>query len=277
MAAGTSALLIAIGGGVAGVAALTRDGAKPHVVTAVGDSAAPGATASEAPSPVPPLKGAVATRARTAAEADRSASRNPVREPVPVEGRPPAKAQPSPEAPAAGASAGLAGQAGQVVTTRTEVETREIPYPTRTVRDPGLPSGSKRVQTPGVAGEETLRYLVTVTDGKPTDRRLLDSTVTRQPQQEIVALGAQNGQKGCPLDFCVPLGRDATCRHYRRDESGQMSQSSQAGGSGQVSVTGNDVALLGGGHGDGEAGDGHWGGGHGEGGRGGHGGRGRGC
>jgi hypothetical protein len=267
MAAGTSALLIAIGGGVAGVAALTRDSAKPHVVTAVGDSAVPGATASEAPPPLPPLKGAVAARARTAAEADRSASRDPVREPVPVVGRPPAKAQPSPEAPAAGPSA------GQVVTSRTEVETREIPYPTRTVRDPGLPSGSKRVQTPGVAGEETLRYLVTVTDGKPTDRRLLDSTVTRQPQQEIVALGAQNGQKGCPLDFCVPLGRDATCRHHRRDESGEVSQSGQAGESGQVSVTGNDLALLGGGHGDGEAGEGHGGGHWG----GGHGGRGRGC
>jgi hypothetical protein len=114
---------------------------------------------------------------------------------------------------------------------------------------------------------------VTVTDGKPTDRRLLDSTVTRQPQQEIVALGAQNGQKGCPLDFCVPLGRDATCRHHRRDESGEVSQSGQAGESGQVSVTGNDLALLGGGHGDGEAGEGHGGGHWG----GGHGGRGRGC
>lgn len=238
MAAGTSVLLIVIGGGVAGVAALTRDDAKPRIVTAVGDASGAGAAAPEGPLPVQPLKGAVAVPPRTSAEADRSGSRNLAREPGPLEGRPSAKAEPSLEVPAARAPA------QPVVTTRTEVETREVPYVTRMVRDPGLPRGSQRVQTPGVAGEETLRYLVTLTDGKPTSRRLLDSTVTRQPQQEVVALG-DNGDNGtradrcrAALDFCVPLSRDATrCRHHRRDESGQ------------IGVSGNDLALLSGGRG----------------------------
>jgi hypothetical protein len=130
-----------------------------------------------------------------------------------------------------------------VVTTRTEVETREVPYASRTVRDPSLPRGSQRVQTPGVAGEETLRYLVTLTDGKQTGRRLLDSTVTRQPQQEVVAYGDsadKSDRCGASLDLCVPLGRDSTrCRYHRRNESGQ------------ISVSGNNLGVLGGGWGDG--------------------------
>jgi hypothetical protein len=273
MAAGTSALLIAIGGAAAGIAALSRDDAKPRIVTAVGDAAGAGVgnaagnaagnpagnTAGDAagnaagagvasPGVLPGRqlpKGAVAADARTVAGADRSVTRNPAREPVAVGARPPAKTQPNSVVSVAKPSA------QPVITTRTEVVTREIPYPTRTVSDPGLLRGRQRVQTPGVAGEETLRYLVTLTDGKPTDRRLLDSTVTRQPQQEVVALGARDARAGrhCPLSFCVPLGRDAGCRHHRR-ESAQVDEN------GQVSVGGNDLALLAGGHGDGR-GTGH--------------------
>jgi hypothetical protein len=279
MAAGTSALLIAIGGAAAGIAALSRDDAKPRIVTAVGDAAGAGVgdaagnaagntagdgagnagnTAGDAagnaagagavgPGLLPGQqlpRGAVAADARTVVGADRSMTRNPAREPVAVGARPPARAQPG---SGSGSGSSVAKPSAQpVITTRTEVETREIPYPTRTVSDPGLPRGRQRVQTPGVAGEETLRYLVTLTDGKPTDRRLLDSTVTRQPQQEVVALGAQDARAGrhCPLNFCVPLGRDGGCRHHRRE-------SAQVDDSGQVSVGSNDLALLAGGHGDG--------------------------
>jgi hypothetical protein len=235
MAAGTGALLMVIGGGVAGVAALVGGDAKPRIVTAVGDSAGTGAAAPEGPVPPQPPKNTVSVPSRTSSEADRSGSRNPAREPSPLRGRPAAKAEPS---PVDGAVA-TQPSAPAVVTTRTEVETREVPYVTRTVRDPGLPRGSKRVQTPGVAGEETVRYLVTLTDGKQTDRRLLDSTVTRPPQQEVIALGDRNDKAdrcGAALDFCVPLGRDPVrCGHHRRDESGQ------------ISVSGNDLALLSGG------------------------------
>jgi surface rod structure-forming protein G len=255
MAAGTSALLILIGGGAAGVAALTRGDAKPRIVTTVGDAAVPGGAAPEGPLSGRAPRNAVAVPTRTSAEGERAVSRNPAREPAPGGAVPTAKAQPSLAVPAAKAAA------QPVVTTRTETETREIPYATRTVRDPGLPSGSKQVQTPGVAGEETLRYVVTLTDGKQTDRRLLDSTVTRQPQQEIVALGDKADRCGAALDFCVPLGRDGTCGGHRRDESGEV------GENGQVNFGGNDLALLSGGHGNGV--DGSW-----SGGRGGRGGRG---
>jgi hypothetical protein len=241
MVAGTSALLVVIGGGAAGIAALTRGDAKPRIVTTVGDAAVPGAAAPEGPQPEQPPRNPVAVPTRTSAGVDRAASRNLAPEPAAVAARSSGKAEPSLVGPAARPAA------RPVITTRTDTETREIPYASRTVRDPGLPIGSQQVQTPGVAGEETVRYLVTLTDGKQTARRLLDSTVTRQPQQEVVAVG-DDGDKtdkcGATLDFCGHLSRDTTCRYHRRDESGQvsdsgqLSDSSQANGSGQVHGSG---------------------------------------
>jgi hypothetical protein len=326
MAAGTSALLIAIGGGAAGIAALTRSDPKPRVVTAVGDAAAPdamkpdatapdatgpdatgpdatapdattpdatipgaaasGAAAADGTQPAQPLQNPVGVPGRTPAGANRAVSRNPIRPPAP------AKAGPGPVVPPAKPAAQPA------ITTRTETVTREIPYASRIVRDPGLPRGSKRVQTPGVAGEETLRYLVTLTGGRPTARRLIGSTVTRQPQPEVVAVGDGTDPCGADLDLCVPIGRDPWCRHHRRDESADGSgapstagsatstagstaasaaASTDGGGNGQIGVSGNDLALLSGGQSAGPGGglDGGLGGGTGGGWH--VGGRGRGC
>lgn len=113
--------------------------------------------------------------------------------------------------------------------TRTEVETREIPYETRLVRDPALPSGARKVESPGVPGVETLRYLVTLTDGRPTDRKLIDAVVTRQPQHRVVALGtrhpappSQHRNCGEALNFCVPLGRKAMCADKDRQEDASI-------------------------------------------------------
>jgi len=118
-----------------------------------------------------------------------------------------------------------------VQTTRTEVETREIPYETRLVRDPALPRGAKKVETQGVPGVETLHYLVTLTDGRPTDRKLIDAVVTRQPQHQVVALGTQSPAAGTrrpvrncgeALNFCVPLGRKAVCPDKGREEDASI-------------------------------------------------------
>jgi hypothetical protein len=96
-------------------------------------------------------------------------------------------------------------------------ETRAIPYRTRLVRDPELPRGRKRIQTEGIPGEQTLRWLVTYSDGQPTERRLVDSQVTRQPQHRVVALGTRRSKGDRPRecrpgsDHCFPIGRSATC------------------------------------------------------------------
>jgi hypothetical protein len=254
MVAGTSALLMLFGAGVAVAAALTRHRNESRFVTAVGDSAAGGeapaadgqvgagqlgtsrfgssqlgagqAGAGQAGAgqlgpgrigagPV----GAIAGRSRTAAEADRTASRNPISGAAPAGAAPPAQA-----ASGSGGNGPVAvTRAKPVISTRTQIETREIPFETLTVRDSSLPTGARQVQSPGVTGEEILRYVVTLTDGRQTGKRLLDSTVTRSPETQLVALGEQaddqpsggwhghgwGGRCRARFDLCVPLGRAA--------------------------------------------------------------------
>lgn len=220
MAAGTSALLVVVAGGVAGAAVLTG-GDEPSAAAAeqaIADD--PGAARLEedpeivsreaaAAEPVPrrhvhapvqPAPPAAGRRDRSAAatgaelsraRAEDPADRTGARSPRPSKKR--ARSRP---------------RAEPVITTRTDVETRPVPFPTRVVRDETLPRGVRKVQAPGAPGEELVRYLVTLVDGKPSGRRLLDTTVTRQPQQRVVVFGAAR-DASCALNLCVPLGRTA--------------------------------------------------------------------
>ncbi|MBB4696826.1 G5 domain-containing protein [Paractinoplanes abujensis] len=273
MTAGTSALLLAIGGGVAGFAVLSEDGpAAPRIVTSVGQAAGTGTGTAAAQSdpglvtaepgsvPMPPpaalavdpppvaaghAAGGAAGVPRVSDKADRTATRAPKAEP----GTPrqaPAKpiAPPAVQKPpaATNSNSGTAAAPSQAqITTRTEFETREVPFQTRFVRDPSLPRGVRKVQAAGVAGEETLRYLVTLTDGRETDRKLMDTTVTRQPQHRVIAFGSRRDFDR-PFDddrcderriyLCVPLGRKA------------CPEKSTPALDGSVSVLDQDITLL---------------------------------
>ena len=183
----------------------------------------PGSSSPWAPPPATVAHAPQGGERRSAAndQADRTGTRAP-------------RAASAAEAPAKPAPASASNKsdksttpAGPVTTTRTDVETRAIPFRTRLVRDPEMPRGTKRVQTQGVNGEETLRYQVTLVNGQATDRKLLDTTVTREPQNRVVAYGW--GRRGGPnrggnmqgggfhkddacgnsLRVCVPLGRKA--------------------------------------------------------------------
>ncbi|MFC7527894.1 G5 domain-containing protein [Actinoplanes sp. GCM10030250] len=236
MAAGTGALLVLIGGGAVGVAALTGD--DPSTTAAAGGAVAEvdlGAPmldedpevvsrAAAAAEPLPQRHTAAPTHVTTAAPATDQLSRaRAVDDPADRTGpravrtaageksaerdAPVPALPPAPPAP----------PAQPVVTTRTDVETRPIPFQTQLIRDPSLPRGARRVDAPGAPGAETLRYLVTVIDGKPANRRLVDTTVTRQPEPRVVAFGARRKfdryrDRGCErVPVCVPLGRSAVC------------------------------------------------------------------
>jgi surface rod structure-forming protein G len=252
MATAGLGVLALVAGTAGGIAALTSDDAR--VVTAVGQSGAvvelPAAEVpGQPPSGLTGLGGGSAGRAQAEqdaddtrsapGEADRTATRSPRRAhpagraPAGTAARPAAPAHGArPAAPAAGAGAGPA--APQV---RTEMlsETEAIPFRTTLVRDPSLPPGSREIDQPGVPGERLLRYEVTYTCTQETRRRLLDSTVTREPQDRIVAFGprGRGGQhsggqhsgggrgkhdrgRGEPrecrlLGTCVRMGRSAVC------------------------------------------------------------------
>jgi hypothetical protein len=183
MTTGATAVLLVIGGGAAGVAAWTGDEDQPREVRAAARQEVPVAALPETPavSKVEPpalaagLGDAVHTDGRrTSDEADRTATRTPRAQGT----EPPKTTVPAP-VPAA------------VTTTRTVTETRGIPFRTRLVRDPSLQRGEHQVQTEGVAGSETLRYLVTYVGGRETERRFLDSTVTKEPQHQVIAVGGR--------------------------------------------------------------------------------------
>ena len=208
MTVGASAVLVLIGAGTATVAAMTAD--RPRIVQAVrqdqpvATAPAPGTTpqAATAPSAAERLGTQAGEPAeRLAEQADRSGTRTPRKEPA----RRPAQAAPTSPAVAQPATP----PAEPVVTTRTESERRAIPFRTRLMRDPALPRGRQRVQAEGVPGEEILRYVVTLTDGRPTQRRLIGSAVTRQPQDRVVAFGTRRGGWDCPPDRRCRPGRPA--------------------------------------------------------------------
>jgi hypothetical protein len=245
MTAGTSALLVFIGGGAATVAAIAKE--EPRSAGAAGSGSAIAAAVQPA-APIPPAAESSAGRTalgdadavvegRTSDEADRTATRSP-RRTATGGGR------------AAGSADGVADATTKqatapMTTTSTVTETRPIPYRTRLVRDPTMPRGSRRVQTPGIAGEQTLRWLVTRTDGKETGRQLIDTTVTREPQHQVIAFGSRGRgghhrhmrECGPGLDPCLPLGRSACPDDARTEESAV-----QLGGS--VTVLDKDLALV---------------------------------
>jgi hypothetical protein len=255
MAAGGSALLVLIGGSTAGIAALTEDQAR--VVETVGQ-AAPAHVAAlppadeAAPAPVPTTTAGyafdadaaeVAVGKRTTDQADRTGTREP-RRPVSRDEPPAAAKAPVPVAPE------------PEVTTQTVTETRTIPYRTRLIRDPGMRRGERRIQTPGVDGEERIRYVVTYTDGQETGRRVLDSVVVREPQHRVVAFGTRRGRGDhgsgeCRKGPCIPIGRNASCDEpiepvdpAAEPARGPAPESSAVPPGGPVTVLDQDVYLL---------------------------------
>jgi hypothetical protein len=252
MATAGLGVLALVAGTAGGIAALTSDDTR--VVTAVGQEA-PVVDLPAAEVPPQPPGGATglgngdvghaqaeqeADETRTApGEADRTATRAPRRAgtvrrgstgagaAAPVHGAVPA-------APQAGAPA-----APQVRTEQIS-ETEAIPFRTTLIRDPSLPPGSREIQTPGVPGERLLRYEVTYTGDRETSRKLLDSTVTREPQDRVVAFGnrgrgngqqsgggrhdGRHGHRECRLlGSCVRMGREAVCTPGDKSDDRQES------------------------------------------------------
>jgi G5 domain len=88
-----------------------------------------------------------------------------------------------------------------------------------------------------------VRYLVTVTNGRPTGRRVLDTRVTRRPQPQVVVTGvADRPDCGEGLYLCVPLSRGAVCPDGRLDDVPE--DASAAPPSGDVTVGGNQIDVL---------------------------------
>ncbi|WP_067686838.1 G5 domain-containing protein [Actinoplanes awajinensis] len=206
----------------------------PAVDDMAGTAASPGATASAS-------AGTAGTAAETGAELRRVRAEDPADRTGPREPRTPATRAPD-ERKKPKAAATSPAKAGPVITTRTDVETRALPFRTRLVRDDLLPYGFRKVQSPGTPGEETTRYLVTLVDGKPSDRRLLDTTVTRRPEPRVVVFGVQDEE--CALNLCVPLGRAACPDARTAPDAPAPVRPAPVAGTGPLTVTAEDLSLF---------------------------------
>jgi hypothetical protein len=256
MATAGLGVLALVAGTAGGIAALTSNDTR--VVTAVGQ-AAPVVDLPAAEVPVQPPAGQTGLGAgavghaqaeREADEtrltpgvADRTATRSPRRPASVNRGRTGRTTAAAPGAGAAPVAPPAAGEpAGPQVRTEQISETEAIPFRTKLVRDPSLPRGSREIETPGVPGERLLRYEVTYTGNRETSRRLLDSTVTREPQDRVVAFGNRGrggGRQGTGhgrhdrgrgdarecrlLGSCVRMGREAVCTDGDKSDARQES------------------------------------------------------
>ncbi|MCX5069356.1 G5 domain-containing protein [Micromonospora lupini] len=150
----------------------------------------------------------------------------------------PAQAQ-SPEAPPTATSAPTPSSAAPspVVRVSTVTERAAIRHGERTVKDASLAEGKRVVRTRGIDGVRTLTYRVTTTDGVQTGKKLVTSTVTKQPVTEVVAVGTKK-KSNCDPNYspCVPIASDVDCAGGSGNGPAYVS--------GVVTVIGDDIYDL---------------------------------
>ncbi|MDG4836830.1 G5 domain-containing protein [Micromonospora sp. WMMD967] len=142
---------------------------------------------------------------------------------------PPATASPTPSAAAT----------VPVVKVTTETEQATVRYAEKTVKDASLAEGKRVVRTKGVNGVRTLTYEVTTTNGVRTSKKLVKSTVTKQPVTQVVAVGTKKPQSSnCDPNYsgCVPIASDVDCLPGTGDGPGYVR--------GPVKVIGKDIYRL---------------------------------
>lgn len=86
-----------------------------------------------------------------------------------------------------------------VITTKDETKTESIPFQTKTVGDSTLTEGETKVTQTGENGVRTIVYTVTYTDGKETGRVVKSNTVTKEPKDQITAVGTKPKVPEAPL------------------------------------------------------------------------------
>jgi hypothetical protein len=127
--------------------------------------------------------------------------------------RPGDQIEPAPQTPL---HAGLAITVTHTTADRV-VEEHSVPFGTEERPDPTLPQGQRRVIQAGVAGAERTTYQLTRAGDAVLDRQPLGTVRVRDPQPEIVAVGAMpvggaHRQSGTATWYAT-LYQPGTCAH----------------------------------------------------------------
>lgn len=106
----------------------------------------------------------------------------------------------------------------KVVRVHTEEEVKEVPVacPTRREIDPHLAKGFSRVVQAGKDGLEKQRWQIVYHDGREVERRLIGSTLVREPVERVIRVGAlqQVSRGGQNIRFSRALDVIATAYTY---------------------------------------------------------------
>jgi uncharacterized protein YabE (DUF348 family) len=95
----------------------------------------------------------------------------------------------------------LPGMTVQVTRVRSEerTERRLIAPPVKKIKDPGMPIGSVVVEDPGEPGEQIVTSLVTLANGKETDRKQLSMQEISPARPSRIRVGAKSTVNSAPV------------------------------------------------------------------------------
>jgi hypothetical protein len=105
--------------------------------------------------------------------------------------------------------------AESLVTTKTVTETEAIPFSSSQQEDANLAKGQTQVKVSGVEGEKTITYEVKYQGGQEISRSKTGETVTREPVNEVVLVGAYvapPAQPNCANGTYVNSVGNTVCR-----------------------------------------------------------------
>lgn len=133
-----------------------------------------------------------------------------------------ASPSPPPEPPAPETQqSSIQSEPQDVVETETATETEEIAFSTKEVESANLPDGETQITQNGVAGERTIIYEITYTNGTETGRKKISEEVTKQPIDKITTVGTYvapapepEPASNCDPNYtggCVPIASDVDC------------------------------------------------------------------
>lgn len=91
---------------------------------------------------------------------------------------------------------------------QTVTEEKDVDFPVEQIQDADQPVGYRQVRTPGIKGKKTVTYEVTMRNGQEVERKEVQNVITKQPEKEVVVVGAKPDFDG---DFAAALAKLRSC------------------------------------------------------------------
>ncbi|KKW01291.1 MAG: transglycosylase-like protein [Candidatus Saccharibacteria bacterium GW2011_GWC2_48_9] len=91
---------------------------------------------------------------------------------------------------------------------QTATEQQPVEFPIEQIEDADREVGYREIKTPGVKGEKTVTYEVTMKNGQEVARKEIQSVVTKEPQKQVEVVGSKPSFDG---DFAAALAQLRSC------------------------------------------------------------------